>query len=34
MRIYAAYWFLGEKVRRRAASTSRKAALKAAGLQE
>lgn len=34
MRIYAAYWFEGEKVRRRAASTSRKAALKAAGLQE
>jgi ketosteroid isomerase-like protein len=34
MRIYAAYWFEGEKVRRRAASTSRKAALEAAGLQE
>lgn len=31
MRVYAAYWFEGEKVRRRAASTSREAALEAAG---
>jgi hypothetical protein len=34
MRIFAAYWFEGDKVRSRAASTSRKAALEAAGLQE
>ena len=34
MRIYAAYWFEDGKVRRRAASTSRKVALEAAGLSE
>jgi uncharacterized protein len=34
VRIFAAYWFEGDKVRRRAASTSRKAALEAAGLRE
>jgi hypothetical protein len=33
IRIYAVYWFEGEKVRRRATST-RKAALEAAGLRE
>ena len=34
MCIYAAYWFEDGKVRRRAASTSRKVALEAAGLRD
>jgi ketosteroid isomerase-like protein len=34
MRIYAAYWFEDGKVSRRAASTSRKATLEAAGLSK
>jgi ketosteroid isomerase-like protein len=34
IRIYAAYWFEDGKVRRRAASTSRKVALEAAGVTE
>ena len=34
IRIYAAYWFEDGKVRRRAASTSRKVALEAAGLRD
>jgi ketosteroid isomerase-like protein len=34
MRVFSAYWFEEEKIRRRAAFTDRRAALDAAGLQE
>ena len=34
MRVFAAYWFEGGKIRRRAAFTERQGALEAAGLSE